>query len=52
MVKEDGRCKTEEFCFSNDILFGIGVIYLEEGDYDRLTKKFERFLLKYFKENM
>jgi len=48
IVKEDG-CETKEFCFDKGENFGMGIIFLKNGDYERLTKKFEKFLLDYLK---
>jgi hypothetical protein len=47
MVKEDGKCLTTEFCFDTDSPnYGIGIVRLESGDFERLSKKFEKFLLE------
>ncbi|MDD5407002.1 MAG: class I SAM-dependent methyltransferase [Sulfurovaceae bacterium] len=47
MIKDDGSFTTEEF---NKLDYaGIGVIYLKDGDYQKITKMIEAYLFKKLK---
>jgi len=47
LVMEDGTYQTKEIQSPTNLggLGGIGVVYMRPGDYEKLVKMFERFLL-------